>query len=415
MKDIKEIFADLNIDTKRIFDIVQKNGPITKNDISDLSGFKLTTLIRIMQPLLDTGLVVESSIGESTGGRRPVLYHVNSGRYYIIGIDISRTYTQIVIVNLKMEIVEKVRFKMDDSTSPEVTVELIHKALSHIRENRKLHNEMILGVGVGTVGPMDRDKGIILDPIKFKSKGWERVPIKSMLYEKLGIPVIIDNGANAAVVSETYYGCGKGYKNVVYLNLGVGIRTGAIASGTLIRTINDSEDVFAHMVIDVDGEKCSCGNYGCIECYSSISAITDKFVSEIKKGRTTIISKDVGDVDFTQICTAAQRGDALAKEILQGAAVILGTGLANFVNLINPELVVLSGPLINNSRYFFDECTKAALRKSYYKKDQNICFSYRGYFEENAISVGAAALVVESVLENSVVKDVNFPVRRCVV
>ena len=78
---------------------LQKNGPITKLDISLITNLKLTTLIRIMQPLVDSGLVVESKIGESTGGRKPVLYDVNTNRFYIIGIDISRTYTQIVVTN----------------------------------------------------------------------------------------------------------------------------------------------------------------------------------------------------------------------------------------------------------------------------------------------------------------------------
>ncbi len=402
MKGYENLLGKLNGETKKIFDVIQKNGPVTKNDIAFITGYKLTTLIRLMQPLEDLELIVESKIGESTGGRKPVLYDVNANRFYIIGIDISRTYTQVAATNLKMEILAKHRFQMEQSCSPEATAGLIESIASDFLKNIDIKGRFLLGAGIGTVGPLDREEGVIINPVNFEAPGWINVPIKAMLEEKLGCPVIIDNGANTAVLAETYFGIGKGLKNTAYLNCGMGIRTGAISSGSIIRTINDSEDVFGHMVIDVDGEECSCGNNGCIECYSSIVAITKKYISEVKAGKNTTITKPISQISYIDICNAAEEKDLLAKEVLQSSAAIFGTGLANFINLLNPGLVILSGPLINHSKLFYGACIDIASKKCYLNKHgmNNIIFSRCGHFGENAICVGSAALVIESFLDS---------------
>ncbi|MCX7923536.1 MAG: ROK family protein [Clostridia bacterium] len=393
-----ETINSIEEEAKNIFGIVLKNGPQTKNNLSLLTKTKLSTLNRVMQPLEKMGLLMQSRIGESTGGRKPVLYDVNGSKYYIAGIDISRTYTQIVITNLKMEVAYKQHFIMEADFSPVKTVSYISRIVRSGMQSLGIDYKMLLGIGVGAVGPLDRQRGVIINPINFESPGWRNTPLKLMLESELKVPVIIDNGANAAVLGEFLYGKGKGFKSIAYINCGIGIRTGAISSATIVRTINDTEDAFGHMVIDVDGEACSCGKFGCIECYSSIVSITRKFTSELKKGRSANISKLIKDISYTDICSAAENGDELAKEVITGAGVILGTGLANYINLLNPGLVVLSGPLTKHSSLFYKTCTDVALNKCYSGKEGRIVFSRGGHFEENEISVGAAALVMESYL-----------------
>ena len=128
-----------------------------------------------------------------------------------------------------------------------------------------MKNHAIVGIGIGIVG------------------GFNIKPLYDTLNKELDVPICIDNGANAAVIGEYYFGIGKGKKNIAYINCGVGIRTGIISEGVLIRTINNSEDAFGHMIVDANGELCSCGNYGCIESYVSISNITKKFINEMKE------------------------------------------------------------------------------------------------------------------------------------
>lgn len=402
MIDNTHVFEHLTEEARDIFSMLQKSGPLTKNSITLSTKLKLTTLNRIMQPLEEARLVRQYQIGESTGGRKPVLYDVDANKYYLVGIDISRTYTQVILANLKLKVIEKLRFPMDAACTPENTLRIISDWLDSILIKLKINPQKLLGIGLGTVGPLDRKKGVMINPVNFEASGWANLPIKTMLEESWGIPAMVDNGANAAVLAEMLYGKGKNLKNVVYFNFGIGIRTGLISSGTIIRTINDTEDAFAHMVINIDGEACSCGNYGCIECYSSVFAITGKYLSELKRGESSKIPKSLNEINYMDICLAAESDDDLAVKILSESAAILGTGLANFINLWNPDLVILSGPLIKHSTLFYKVCTETASQKFYAKLDHSNIFSRGGYFEDIAIAVGSAALVVESLLTNKI-------------
>jgi predicted NBD/HSP70 family sugar kinase len=386
------IFSSLPDESKKIFNLILHSQALTKGSLSSLSGLKLTSLGRMMQPLIRMGLIVESQIGDSTGGRKPVLYDVNASKYYIIGIDISRTYTQVVLTNLKMQQIERYRFDMNEDSTPETTVSRINEWMTGIINKLGKQNSSVIGIGIGTVGPLDRKKGVILNPENFAAVGWENVQLKSIFEEKFGLPVVIDNGANAAVLSEAYYGIGKGIKNVIYINCGIGIRTGVISSGGFVRNINDAEDEFAHMIVDVNGKRCRCGNLGCIETYSSIYSIIENYVSALK-------GKNRGQFSFIDICRAADENEPVAREVLKNAAVIMGTGLANLIKLLSPGMVVLSGPLIKYSDLFYKECTETAYKKSLVQTERNVVFSKGGNFTDSAISIGAAVLVLESFID----------------
>ena len=400
MKRTIDKLKSMGEDAKKIFDIIQKNGPLTKAQILGISKLKLTTLNRIMNPFVTDKWIVESSIGESTGGRKPTLYDVNLKDYAFVGIDISRIYTQVVFTDLKLNIIYKERFNMDKSHTPKKTVARITDICEKAKKIPELKNKEIIAAGLGTVGPFDIKRGIMKSAINFTAEGWEGTEIKDMLQEKLKLDFFMDNGANAAVIAEYKFGSGKDLKNMAYFNFGMGIRTAVISNGNIIRSINDAEDAFAHMVINVDGIKCSCGNFGCVECYSSIKAITEKFKQKIIDGENTQIKKQVENINYIDISEAAEAGDIVASEVITKAAEIFGTGLANFINLLNPQLVVLSGPLIMASELFYRVSEETAKKKCYFSKHTNIFFNRGGYFKENAISVGAAAVAIENLINS---------------
>jgi predicted NBD/HSP70 family sugar kinase len=392
------ILEELQQDRKAVFNLIQKQGPLSKQNIQFITNLKLTTLNRIIGDLQARELIIEDSLGESTGGRKPTLYNINSSRFYIIGVDISRTYTQIVFVNLKMQILRENKFLMDESYSSERTLDKIIEAIYTLLHDLKISRNQVLGVGIGTVGPLDREKGVLLTPANFIGDNWQNVSIKDILKNKLNLPIIIDNGANSAVLGEYFYGSGNGFKNIAYINCGVGIRTGVITSGKIIRTINDREDAFGHMVIDIDGEACYCGNYGCVECYSSIYAIIKRFKRELKKGKLSSIKKKLDDINYLDIFMAADKGDLLSREVVTNSALIFGTALANYINLLNPRLVILSGPTVYISEIFYEISMEAALKKIN-ATNVNIKFSKGGNFKEHAIAIGAAAMVLENFLK----------------
>lgn len=388
---LPDLFSACGPQEKRVFCALQKLGPVSKSQLLAITGFKLTTLSRFLRPLEERRLVVRPQFGESSGGRKPVLYDVTDRDYYLLGVDISRTYMQVVLTDLKLHVLASRRFHMGERFTPERTVQTIVKTARELAERTTPAGGRIVLAGVGAVGPMSRTKGVLLSPRYFQAAGWKDVPLVAMLQEGLGCPVSLDNGANTAVLAEALYGIGRGVPRVVYVNCGVGIRTGTFLDGALIRTPQNEEDVFGHMVVNADGRLCTCGKRGCLDCYATIRAVTSEFVERRARGDRSALPADAA---WESICAAAQQGDALAEDVLRHAATYLGIGLSNLINLLGPGLVILSGPLIRQSDLFFETAAGVA-QKHIWAAQSGVVFHRGGSLEEDAIAVGGAALALE--------------------
>lgn len=396
MKYCYDDIKNLKDESKTILSIIQKKGPMSKRDLTKLTGYKLTTLNRFMKKLFEMNLIEEVGVNNSTGGRPSANYDINSRDYYVVGIDISRLYTTVCLNNLKMKVIQSVDFKMDKRSSSEKVISNIINVISDFK--KKYKDKVILGIGIGTVGPLDRNQGIILTPENFPCEGWYNIDIVNIIKNKTNLPVILDNGANLAVLSECYFGSGKGFNNIAYFNCGIGIRTGVMISKKIIRTINDSEDTFAHMVIDIDGKACSCGARGCIESISSIVSIIDSFKDEVKKGNKTLIDKPIESINFIDICKAAEASDETASKVILNAAEAMGIGISNFIKILNLDYIIMNGPLVNNSILFYNKVVSTAMG-NYYKLYKNgIYFNRGGQYGQNAIAIGGSVNIVESML-----------------
>ncbi|AWI05992.1 ROK family protein [Clostridium drakei] len=395
---MKKILRELSNRELETLNIIQKKGLITKKSIQAITDMTLTTLNRVMKSLEDKKLIAEAGISKSTGGRKAVKYSVAENGLYAIGVDISRTYVRIIILNLKMTILAKEEFFMNDTFSPEKTVEKIGNLINEELLKLSIDKNEVLGIGIGTVGQLDREKGIMLNPENFFNEDWGNVPIRDMLEKKTLLPCFIDNGTNAAVLAEYLFGKGKDLKNVVYIHCGIGIRSAVINNGIIIRTMRDSEDSFAHMVIDFNGEKCSCGNKGCLESYSSINAIVKSFNSTLKNNSDSV-NEEIKEEDYKKILELAVHNNKTAVEIINKGAEILGVGLANMVRILNPQLVILYGTLIKNYKLYYNKCIDAFNKNNCLNNE--VIFSDGGEFKENAIAVGSGLIVIENYLKKT--------------
>ncbi len=399
MKKDGRLLPSLNSYSKKIFSLIRTLGPVSKTELQKRTKIKMSTLNRILQPLVDQDIVRIVGDGDSTGGRRPKLYDISTSKYFLVGIDLSRTYLQVILTDLKPGLIDQRQIPMNETMTPEKTLNVIESMVKEMVSRLPNKEYKLLGAGIGAPGPLSRKEGMILNPRRFAANGWVNVPICSKVEELLGIPVIIDLGVNAAVTAEYMLGSGKGRSSLAFINCGVGIRSAFISEGKIVRTLNDREDAFGHMIIDVDGIKCDCSNYGCIDCYSSIAAIEGNFQKACKTGRSTQIKKAIESIDYKDICAAAEQGDELSREILTNAAVIIGTGLSNYIKLLNPEHVIISGPLAKFSQIFFETVVSTARKKCQGLHELPSQFERIGSLKDNAIAIGASALCLENLLE----------------
>lgn len=383
----------------RVLKAIYDSEPVSKLRLKEITRLKHSTLVRIVAWFLDNGIVRAVDTGESTGGRKPALYGVCPTAYYIIGIDIARMYTKAALMDLRCNVVKSEVFGMFEEISCDQTIDRICSLIDGFRNG--IDDSKILGVGVGVVGPVDKEKGEIMNPSNFSGEGWESVSLKGLLEKKTGLRVFMDNGVNTAALAE-YRGMNvKNAGNIVYITAGIGIRLGVICGGKLLDSAGRDEGAFGHITAVKNGKRCYCGNAGCLEAYVSIPSIIEACRNEIMNGRQSSVFEkadyDLSTVNFDMFCRAVDENDRLALEITENAADHFSTAIANMVRILHPENIILGGPLIQKCQKFLEltiEMTKAKLQT--YSCPDTV-FS-AGNLAEHAAVIGAGYLVVDNFL-----------------
>lgn len=379
-----------------VYRTIREKQPVSKQQLKILTGLKLTTLVRIMNRLMEAGLISVKETGVSSGGRKPLLYSTNPLAGYVIGVNIARVYTRVALLDMDCNIIKQNTFGMFEGDTGENTLEKICLLIDSMCCG--IDKKNILGIGVGSVGPIDRVKGIILNPPNFPAKGWVNVRVKEELEKRTGLTTILENGVNAAALAEYRSGYFKDYGSLVSIIAGIGLRLGIVANHRLMNNPYSRQGSFGHSIIEPNGKPCYCGNKGCLEAYASIPAIMNEFVSRMKAGAASsaagIAGADPSGISFDAFCEAVDHNDPLAVEIAGNAADSFAMGLSNVINIVNPELVILGGPLIKRCTLFYSRSVEAV-------KDRfNNNYTYKtpislGNLGDNAAVIGGGHLVLD--------------------
>jgi predicted NBD/HSP70 family sugar kinase len=394
-----------NRKAKDIFSLIRRQGVVSKSDLKEQCGLTVSTLTRLLEELTNQRLILEVGYGESTGGRRPTLYQVNPRYAYVLGLDISRVQSKLILCDMHLQKLESRSWDMTEEMTPERLIDEVTAATKMMLHNQGVDRASILGMGIGGVGPLDRMDGTILEPQFFPAAGWNHVHICQELEKTLKIPVFLDNGANAAILGEYWFGSGlvDKYEHLLYIHAGVGIRSSVIANGKIVYGAVDMEGAVGQMIIQTDGRphRISGGNYGSWESYASIYALEESVKASLKLGRASILqqmAKSADSVTFPLILQALQQQDPLAVELYTQAATYFGIGLANLLNILHPEKVILGGPLVAGHDLFFRIATQTAIMKTYHYPAYQVVFS-KSKLAEDAVAVGAAVMVINKLTE----------------
>ena len=202
-----------------------------------------------------------------------------------------------------------------------------------------------IGVGVGAPGPLDREKGLV---VVAPNLGWKNYPLRDRVSERMKLPVTLDNDANCATVGEWWQGAAQGGTTIIGMTIGTGIGGGLILDGKLFHGASDVAGEIGHTTIDLNGRHCKCGNYGCLEAYASGPAIATRAREVLVREETasllpSLVGGRLDAITAETVYKAAQQGDAVANEIVRDTARYLGAGIANLLNIMNADVVVVAG------------------------------------------------------------------------
>ncbi len=247
------------------------------------------------------------------------------------------------------------------------------------------------GVGIGAPGPLDRETGVVLIT---PNLGWTNYPLRDRISDAVGLPAALDNDANCATLGEWWIGAARGAQHAIGLTIGTGIGGGLILNGALYHGASGIAGELGHTSIDANGRRCKCGSYGCLEAYASGPAIAVRAREALDGGESSLLPSLVdGDLDRITAQTvydAAERGDQLALGVVRATAGFLGTGIANLLNIFNPEVVVIAGGVTQAGDALF-EPLRAEVRRRAFKPAVAVCRIVPGELPGTAGVAGAVA------------------------
>lgn len=376
--------------------VIRRQGPISRVEISKMTGLTPPTVTNITTKLLELGLIAEDRIGESSGGRRPLLLKINSllATVIIIYIRSERMIGYVIDPEFQIQLEDSrnIKGKKED--------EILKMLLDIISDCRKRAAVPVLAVGVVVRGPVRRKDGIA---VFVPNIGWRNTPLKGIIEEHISLPAFIENDVKALSNGEYYYGSVKDAKSMILLKVSHGIGGGIIFNGSLYRGVNDSAGEVGHTTIDIAGPICSCGNYGCLEALASENALVDAVAKAIKEGQSSIIydmvKGELKDLTPEVIYEAADAGDELVIRMLGQVARYLGIGIANLVNTFNPEILIIGGGIVRRRQYIEDIVRQTVEDRSFESSSNVLEISFLTTTTENTLK-GAADIVFAEITES---------------
>jgi glucokinase len=249
----------------------------------------------------------------------------------------------------------------------------------------------IIGIGVGSPGPLDRERGIV---VTTPNLGWTNFPLRDAIGERTRLPVRIDNDANCATLGEWWLGAARGASNVIGMTIGTGIGGGIILGGRLYHGSSDVAGEIGHATIDITGRRCKCGNYGCLEAYASGPSIAERAREALSGGddhamMVRMAGGDPARITAATVYEAAKRGDDTALDVVRETSRFLGAGIANLLNIFNPEVVVIAGGVTQAGDTLFAPLRRE-VRKRAFKPAVEACQIVPGILTAAGV-VGAVA------------------------
>ncbi|MDX1953384.1 MAG: ROK family protein [Verrucomicrobiota bacterium] len=267
---------------------------------------------------------------------------------YLVGVDLGGTKILAGIFNQQLKCLGKSKTSTKATRGSAAVIERIAHCVSDAVDECDLDLKQVRGIGIGAPGAVDPETGkVIFAP----NLGWEDIPLKKELEKLLNIPVFLENDASICTLGVHTVELDSRPRHLVGIFLGTGIGAGLILDGKLFSGFNRTAGEIGHMVLEVAGPKCACGNRGCFEALAGRQAIFRRIQTAIKEGQKTVLTEmlgsDLSDMRSGDLRKALKRGDKLVEKVIEEAAEYTGIACANIINLINPEVIVLGGGVID--------------------------------------------------------------------
>ncbi len=334
-----------------IFNYLREKGTISRAEISKDLGISAPAVSRTIEKLIEEGYVIETERIKTKMGKRPTPLIINKNKFFAIGMDLGKERLKIALVNLKGEVVDKFKGSVILKNKRAIK-KIVNETRNFIRKytngkNQKPYKIEAICVGVPAAVNINTER--VLRTLHYRDWEWKDFDLKDIITSEFNIPVFVENDANLSAIGEKHYGEGQKYDTIIFVEVSKGIGAGIIIDNRLVRGFNGSAGEIGFTISNSKKLAFKIKDRGFLEEHSSIRSFTERTISEIKKGRKTIITKMVKNnfkrITPSLVCKAAIKGDRLANDIITAIVELLSIGIINLILIIDPQLVVLGGDI----------------------------------------------------------------------
>lgn len=370
-------------------------GPLTRQALARGAGLSQPAVSNVVGDLIDERLVVEAGTRESEGGRPSMMLQVAPRFAYVVGVDVGETGVRVELFDFAMTLLASTEHPLGTlRPEPAAVVRHVLAGIATVTGRAGVSREEVLGVGIGVSGVVEQGPEAIVDA---QSLGWDRVPLERLLRAGTDLPLHIDNGAKTLGQAEMWFGAGRGARHAVFALVGSGVGASVVTNGVTYRGASSSAGEWGHTTLMYGGRRCRCGALGCLEAYVGAEGILDRYRRARPDGAPAPDGRADQESRLRELVVAARTSTA-ARQVLDDTADYLGAGVANLINLFNPERVVLGGwvgvalgarllPAVRES------AARQALRQPYRQASIDL-----GQLGVDAVALGAATLPIARLL-----------------
>lgn len=379
---------------KKVFRSIQSHGCISRREIQADTALSWGATSQFVNMLIETEIAIQTKLEPSTSGKLAAEVELNPGRNLLIGLDITSHYICGVLTNLRGD---ELLFRSIPITDP---AHMIYSLMSAIREllEHVTKNDHVLAIGVSIPGNVDFENGILLQSV-FSSK-WKDINLREILEHEFGIPAIIRKDCECALTTEYYLGNIENLssKSTILISLNYGVGMAFRHKGKIYRSFAHHENELGHITAVPGGTICNCGKRGCLEMYASKLGITRQFEESVKNGASTLADiSSPNAFTYHTVRSCALEGDPLCISLFQQCGRLLGNTCANLSTLLEPEIIIIYGGLVNDKELWTDVFEETYYSNVFPMNQTQLIYSS---LKVNAPSLGAGFCAQESILDD---------------
>lgn len=390
------------LNTAILLDALRRFAPLSRAELAARTGLNRSTVSIIVKNLIEEGLIRETDLQSFKVGRPGMLLELDPNGGFAIGVELGVDCISVI----QSDFIANVQWREQTSCDPnEDQITILDRAADLTQRALDFglsQGLRPLGIGMGVPGLVDQRQGkLILAP----NLHWSNVPLRLIWSQRFNLPVFIENEANSAALGEYYFGVAQGVNDFIYLSAGIGLGAGIVLGGELFRGSNGYASEVGHMTVDPNGELCGCGKRGCWETQVSPRAVLRRVRNTLETGVHSVLY-DMADgnlecISFESVVQAASQSDSVALHALQEVGEHLGVGVANLVNVFNPELIVLGGALNRASKILLPIVDRLISENALAPSRENVRVAASAHGTD-ACLMGAIALVLEDIMREPI-------------